>query len=232
RHEAGELFFAPTILGNVTQQMAIANQEIFGPVAPVIRFKDEAEAVAIANSIDNRWSQAAIQMNVTFAHLERAEFAAALNRVEAADQIWQAANPLTPIWTTATKAAILAELGAVAAAAELVTTITVPDIEFPDHFRITETLAILNRYIEVKQGNRPTEQKELQELARQISRLSPLAPPSIPYTANLGFTILFACEAYDLLIDVTDQFIQRYDAAGAKGYHICLPPSSLEARPP
>ncbi|OXY83385.1 NAD-dependent succinate-semialdehyde dehydrogenase [Oceanimonas doudoroffii] len=49
RHEAGELFFAPTILGNVSQQMAIASQEIFGPVAPVIRFGDEAEAVAIAN---------------------------------------------------------------------------------------------------------------------------------------------------------------------------------------
>ncbi|MFH7565165.1 NAD-dependent succinate-semialdehyde dehydrogenase [Oceanimonas smirnovii] len=49
RHSAGELFYAPTILGNVTQQMAIANQEIFGPVAPVIRFKDDAEAVAIAN---------------------------------------------------------------------------------------------------------------------------------------------------------------------------------------
>ncbi|GHA23986.1 NAD-dependent succinate-semialdehyde dehydrogenase [Oceanisphaera arctica] len=49
RHEAGELFFAPTILTGVTQQMEIARQEIFGPVAPVIRFKDDAEAIAIAN---------------------------------------------------------------------------------------------------------------------------------------------------------------------------------------
>ena len=49
RHAAGELFFAPTILTGVTQQMEIARQEIFGPVAPVIRFKDDAEAIAIAN---------------------------------------------------------------------------------------------------------------------------------------------------------------------------------------
>ncbi|WP_116474111.1 NAD-dependent succinate-semialdehyde dehydrogenase [Zobellella maritima] len=49
RHPAGELFFAPTILTGVTQDMEIARQEIFGPVAPVIRFKDDAEAIAIAN---------------------------------------------------------------------------------------------------------------------------------------------------------------------------------------
>ncbi|MBR9858919.1 MAG: NAD-dependent succinate-semialdehyde dehydrogenase [Gammaproteobacteria bacterium] len=49
RHEAGALFFAPTILTGVTQQMDIARQEIFGPVAPIIRFKDDAEAINIAN---------------------------------------------------------------------------------------------------------------------------------------------------------------------------------------
>lgn len=49
RHAAGNLFFAPTILANVTQDMEIAQQEIFGPVAPVIRFKDDADAIAMAN---------------------------------------------------------------------------------------------------------------------------------------------------------------------------------------
>lgn len=49
RHSAGELFFEPTILTGVTQDMEIARQEIFGPVAPVIRFKDDAEAISIAN---------------------------------------------------------------------------------------------------------------------------------------------------------------------------------------
>jgi succinate-semialdehyde dehydrogenase / glutarate-semialdehyde dehydrogenase len=45
----GPQFYEPTILSGVTQQMDIARQEIFGPVAPVIRFADEAEAIQIAN---------------------------------------------------------------------------------------------------------------------------------------------------------------------------------------
>ncbi|PSJ45098.1 NAD-dependent succinate-semialdehyde dehydrogenase [Zobellella taiwanensis] len=49
-HPAGELFYSPTILAGVTQDMEIAQQEIFGPVAPVIRFNDDAEAIAIANN--------------------------------------------------------------------------------------------------------------------------------------------------------------------------------------
>ena len=48
-HDAGPLFFSPTILTEVSQQMEIAQQEIFGPVAPILRFKDEAEALAMAN---------------------------------------------------------------------------------------------------------------------------------------------------------------------------------------
>ena len=42
-------FHPPIILTNVTTAMDIAHQEIFGPVAPVIRFMDEAEALTIAN---------------------------------------------------------------------------------------------------------------------------------------------------------------------------------------
>jgi succinate-semialdehyde dehydrogenase / glutarate-semialdehyde dehydrogenase len=45
----GAQFYEPTILSGVTQDMAIARQEIFGPIAPVIRFTDEAEAIRIAN---------------------------------------------------------------------------------------------------------------------------------------------------------------------------------------
>ena len=46
--EAGS-FHAPVVLAGVTAEMAIASQEIFGPVAPVLRFEDEAEALRIAN---------------------------------------------------------------------------------------------------------------------------------------------------------------------------------------
>jgi succinate-semialdehyde dehydrogenase/glutarate-semialdehyde dehydrogenase len=42
-------FHAPVVLTGVTPAMAIASEEIFGPVAPVIRFADEAEALRIAN---------------------------------------------------------------------------------------------------------------------------------------------------------------------------------------
>lgn len=45
----GDNFYAPTILSNVTQDMEISQSEIFGPVAPVIRFTDEADAIKIAN---------------------------------------------------------------------------------------------------------------------------------------------------------------------------------------
>lgn len=49
RHPEGERFFAPTVLTGVTQGMEIASSEIFGPIAPVIRFSDEADAIRIAN---------------------------------------------------------------------------------------------------------------------------------------------------------------------------------------
>lgn len=45
----GENFYAPAILTEVTPAMNIANAEIFGPVATVFRFADEAEAVQTAN---------------------------------------------------------------------------------------------------------------------------------------------------------------------------------------
>jgi succinate-semialdehyde dehydrogenase/glutarate-semialdehyde dehydrogenase len=46
---AGEQFFTPTVLTNVTRAMRVNTEEIFGPVAPLIKFSSEDEAVAIAN---------------------------------------------------------------------------------------------------------------------------------------------------------------------------------------
>ncbi|WP_020204747.1 MULTISPECIES: aldehyde dehydrogenase family protein [Cupriavidus] len=42
-------FVAPTVFANVEHEMRISQEEIFGPVASVIRFEDEADAVRIAN---------------------------------------------------------------------------------------------------------------------------------------------------------------------------------------
>ncbi|HMK91196.1 MAG TPA: NAD-dependent succinate-semialdehyde dehydrogenase [Methylocystis sp.] len=50
RHALGGTFFEPTVLGNVGEDALIAQEETFGPVAPVIPFKDEADAIRIANS--------------------------------------------------------------------------------------------------------------------------------------------------------------------------------------
>ncbi|WP_428310548.1 NAD-dependent succinate-semialdehyde dehydrogenase [Hydrocarboniphaga sp.] len=48
-HALGGRFFTPTVLSGVTQQMAIAREETFGPVAPVFRFETEDEVIAMAN---------------------------------------------------------------------------------------------------------------------------------------------------------------------------------------
>ena len=45
-----DLFFEPTVLSEVTSSMPAFTDEIFGPVAPVIRFSDDAEAVELANA--------------------------------------------------------------------------------------------------------------------------------------------------------------------------------------
>jgi aldehyde dehydrogenase (NAD+) len=42
-------YYAPTLFGNVKNSMRIAQEEIFGPVLSVIRYKSEEEAIAIAN---------------------------------------------------------------------------------------------------------------------------------------------------------------------------------------
>jgi succinate-semialdehyde dehydrogenase/glutarate-semialdehyde dehydrogenase len=46
----GGHFFAPTILSEVTADMVICSEETFGPIAPVLVFDDEAEAIEMANS--------------------------------------------------------------------------------------------------------------------------------------------------------------------------------------
>jgi len=57
RHALGGLFLEPTVLAGATPEMRIFHEETFGPVAPVARFRDEAEVVALAN--DTIWGLAA-----------------------------------------------------------------------------------------------------------------------------------------------------------------------------
>ncbi len=52
RHTLGGTFYEPTVIANAKPRMRFSKEEIFGPVAPVYRFKDEADAIAMANDTD------------------------------------------------------------------------------------------------------------------------------------------------------------------------------------
>ncbi|MDB5118649.1 MAG: gabD2 [Mucilaginibacter sp.] len=52
RHALGAQFFEPTVLADVTHQMLVASEETFGPLAPLFRFKTEAEVLAMANDTE------------------------------------------------------------------------------------------------------------------------------------------------------------------------------------
>ena len=52
RHALGGLFFEPTILTGVNTSMKVTKEETFGPVAPLFRFHDEAEAIKMSNDTE------------------------------------------------------------------------------------------------------------------------------------------------------------------------------------
>ncbi|KGT89524.1 succinate-semialdehyde dehydrogenase [Erwinia typographi] len=50
RHALGGSFFQPTVIGNATESMLLAQEETFGPLAACFRFRDEQEAIRRANA--------------------------------------------------------------------------------------------------------------------------------------------------------------------------------------
>jgi len=52
RHARGGTFFEPTVVSGARPSMRIAREEIFGPVAPIYAFKDEADAIRMANDTE------------------------------------------------------------------------------------------------------------------------------------------------------------------------------------
>ncbi|AWW33893.1 succinate-semialdehyde dehydrogenase (NADP(+)) [Mannheimia varigena] len=52
RHELGGTFFQPTILKNVTQEMKVAREETFAPLAPIFKFETEEEVIQWANDTE------------------------------------------------------------------------------------------------------------------------------------------------------------------------------------
>ena len=51
-HKLGGTFYTPTVIADATADMRMAREEIFGPVAPLFRFKSDAEAVTAANATE------------------------------------------------------------------------------------------------------------------------------------------------------------------------------------
>ena len=51
-HSLGGSFFEPTILVDVPKTAAVAKEETFGPLAPLFRFKDEADVIAMSNDTE------------------------------------------------------------------------------------------------------------------------------------------------------------------------------------
>jgi succinate-semialdehyde dehydrogenase/glutarate-semialdehyde dehydrogenase len=52
RHALGHSFFQPTVIADTTPDMMVAHEETFGPLAPLFRFKTDAEAIALANDTE------------------------------------------------------------------------------------------------------------------------------------------------------------------------------------
>jgi succinate-semialdehyde dehydrogenase/glutarate-semialdehyde dehydrogenase len=52
RHRLGGNFFEPTLLAEVPKEALMFREETFGPVAPLFRFKTEAEAIQLANDTE------------------------------------------------------------------------------------------------------------------------------------------------------------------------------------
>lgn len=52
KHEAGKLFYQPSVIENCSNEMAISKEEIFGPVSAIYKFTTEEEAVQLANDTE------------------------------------------------------------------------------------------------------------------------------------------------------------------------------------
>ena len=86
RAETGGYYVEPTVFDNVTNTMKIAQEEIFGPVMSVIRFKDEKEAIALANGSSYGLQASVWSDNINRAHRVARELRAGTVHVNSYDE--------------------------------------------------------------------------------------------------------------------------------------------------
>ncbi|MDQ6437495.1 aldehyde dehydrogenase [Mesorhizobium sp. LHD-90] len=68
REESGGYYMAPTVFENVTPEMTLAREEVFGPVLAVMRFDTEEEAIRLANATVYGLASAVWTSNLATAH--------------------------------------------------------------------------------------------------------------------------------------------------------------------
>lgn len=76
RHALGQTFFEPTLVAGATAAMTLAQEETFGPLAPVFRFETEDEVIAAANDTETGLAAYFYSDNVSriFKVMERLEY--------------------------------------------------------------------------------------------------------------------------------------------------------------
>ena len=87
KQESGGWFIPPTVLENVSNDMRIAREEIFGPVLAVIEYDDLDEAIAVANDSDYGLAAAIWCRDVTKAHLAAKRLRAGTVWINAFDHV-------------------------------------------------------------------------------------------------------------------------------------------------
>ena len=92
RHELGGTFYEPTILADVTQDMKVAREETFGPVAPLFRFKDDEEVIRLANDTEFGLGAGVFTRDVARAH----RVAAAIRSGIVWVNTYRAISPIAP----------------------------------------------------------------------------------------------------------------------------------------
>lgn len=95
-HTGGEhdcLFYEPTVLSGVTPEMAIAREETFGPVAPVIKVSSAEEALEIANDSDYGLSTAVFTSSLEKAFVVGEGLEAGAVNVNAGTNDWELSGP-------------------------------------------------------------------------------------------------------------------------------------------